>query len=436
VTDNLLSKRTHNVDQVFSLPSGAKVGLLGWIALKNRVGGLVFFRLRDGSGIIQVTARKNDVSEGVWKELLNARVESAVYVYGTVREDPRAPGGKEVKLEFFSTIAPSEEWPITKNTIKSVSFLYDHRHLALRGPKTSAIMRVRSQFLKACFDFFFSRGYCFIQAPLIVQAACEGGATLFPIEYFGKEAYLSQSAQLYEEAAICALEKVFIVQPAFRAEKSKTPRHLTEFWMVEAEAAFMELDDVIKLQEELLCYIEDHVKRECQKELNVLGRKIEELEPPFPKITYDEALQIAERKGYPFEWGDDIPTEAERAISKEFDKPFFITKYPVTARSFYHMPDPKDPRKTLSADLMAPEGYGEIATGGQRIHDYDLLYKKIIEFGLNPESMKWYLELRKYGMPPHSGFGIGVERTLRWLLKLKHVRSTVLFPRTPSRVYP
>jgi len=422
--------------EVFDLPQGSKVALLGWAAMKNLVGGLAFIRLRDGSGYVQVAGRREDLPEASWKELESVKVESAIYVRGAVRDDPRAPGGKEVKIEEFKVIAPAEEWPITRSALKSPSFIFDVRHLSLRGPRTTAIMKIRSEMFRAVFDYFYSHGYHFIQAPLIVQAACEGGATLFPLEYFGIETYLSQSAQLYEEAAICSLEKVFVVQPAFRAEKSKTPRHLTEFWMVEAEVAFYGLEDIMKVEEELVYHMANHIAERCRSELELLRTRLKPPEPPFPKITYDEAREISEKRGTSFEWGEDLPTEAEKAVSAEFEEPFFITGYPVTSRSFYHMPDPSDERRTLSADLLAPGGFGEIATGGQRIHEYDLLYRKVVESGLKPEDMKWYLELRKYGMPPHSGFGIGVERTLRWFLNLKHVREATLFPRTPTRVYP
>lgn len=421
---------------VFGLPEGSKVALLGWAATKNVVGGLIFIKLRDGSGYVQVAGKKEELPETSWKELEDVNVESAIYVKGVVKDDHRAPGGKEVRLREFKVISPAEEWPITKSALKSPSFIFDVRHLSIRGPRTTAIMKIRSELLRAAFDYFYSHGYYFIQAPIIVQSACEGGATLFPLEYFGVDAYLSQSAQLYEEAAICSLEKVFIVQPAFRAEKSKTPRHLTEFWMVEAEVAFYGLEDIMKVEEELVYHIARAVVENCARELEFLKVELESPKPPFPKITYDEAREIAERKGTPFKWGEDLPTEAERIVSAEFEVPVFVTGYPVTARSFYHMPDPEDERRTLSADLLAPKGYGEIATGGQRIHEYDLLYRKVVESGLNPENMKWYLELRKYGMPPHSGFGIGVERTLRWFLGLRHIREATLFPRTPTRIYP
>jgi asparaginyl-tRNA synthetase len=269
-----------------------------------------------------------------------------------------------------------------------------------------------------------------------VQSAVEGGSTLFDIDYFGKKASLTQSAQLYEEAAICAFGKVFIMQPAFRAEKSKTSKHLTEFVMIEAEVAFNEQADNMRLQEDLVNRVCGRIVEKRSKELEILGREFSVPEKPFPRITYDEARETAIKNNINFEWGEDIPTEAERLISKTFDRPFFITDYPLSARSFYHMTKPDNDKVTLSADLIAPNGFGEIATGGQRIHDYNFLVERLKQYELSPESFQWYVDLRKYGMPPHAGFGIGVERSIRWICNLKHIRATSLFPRTITRIYP
>lgn len=429
-------ERSHYASDVFRLQQGDRVRLQGWIAIKNHVGGMLFLRLRDGSGYIQVSARKGTVDDATWQEAASAETESAIYIEGLVKDDPRAPGGKEVQMTGFRLIAPSQPWPLKKSVLKSRSALFDMRHLSIRGPKTSAVMKVRSELVKATFNYFYSNGYIYIQTPILVGAAVEGGATLFPVKYFNETAYLSQSAQLYEEAAICSFDKVFVLQPAFRAEKSKTARHLTEFWMIESELAFSGLDELMNVEEELVYSITSHISENCKRELSVLGKKVEPVEPPFPKIDYDEALSIAEKGGVKIEWGEDLGTEAERLVSKAFEKPVFVKGYPLSARSFYHMEDPKRPKVSLSADLLAPQGYGEIATGGQRIHDYETLLKRIEDNQLSLESMKWYLELRKYGMPPHSGFGMGVERLLRWLLNLKHIRSATLFPRTPNRLYP
>jgi asparaginyl-tRNA synthetase len=429
-------ERSHYASEVFSLEQDTKVKLQGWIAVKNQVGGMLFLRLRDGTGYIQVSARKGTVDDAAWNEAVSAEAESAVYVEGLVKNDQRAPGGKEIRMTGFKLIAPSQPWPLRKDVLKSRSALFDMRHLSIRGPKSSSVIKVRSELVKATFNYFYSRGYIYIQTPILVGAAVEGGATLFPVKYFDQTAYLSQSAQLYEEAAICSFDKVFVLQPAFRAEKSKTARHLTEFWMIESELAFKGLDELMKVEEELVYSITSHISENCKSELSVIGKRVKPVEPPFPKIDYDEALVIAEKGGVKVEWGEDLGTEAEKLVSKAFEKPVFVKGYPLSARSFYHMEDPNRPKVSLSADLLAPQGYGEIATGGQRIHDYETLLKRIEEHKLSPESMKWYLELRRYGLPPHSGFGMGVERLLRWLLGLKHIRSTTLFPRTPNRLYP
>ncbi|MDG6939440.1 MAG: aspartate--tRNA(Asn) ligase [Nitrososphaerota archaeon] len=428
--------RTHYISEALGLPAGEKVRLLGWVAVKNQVGGLVFLRIRDGSGYIQLSGRKGSIPDVAWRAASEATLESAVCAEGAVKEDRRAPAGREVVLSDFRILGKAEPWPLRKSLLESPKALHDLRYLALRGPKTSAIIKVRSKLMQAVFDYFFGKGYVYIQAPTLVKAAVEGGATLFPVKYFGETAYLSQSAQLYEEAAICGVDKVFIVQPAFRAEKSRTSRHLTEFWMVEAELAFASFQDVMKVEEELVHHMAAKVSEECGAELGRLGRKVKVPEPPFPRISYDEAIAIAGKGGLKVEWGEDLGTEAEKLVGQAFDAPVFVTGYPVSARSFYHMSPPDNPKITLSADLLAPGGYGELATGGQRLHDYELLAAKVREMGLDAESMKWYMDLRRYGMPRHAGFGIGVERSLRWLLGLKHIRSATLFPRTPSRLYP
>jgi asparaginyl-tRNA synthetase len=431
-----LESRTHTSADVLRTQQGTTVKLLGWVSVSNVVGGLVFLRLRDGTGYVQLAAKKGRTPEAAWQAAKDATVESAVYAEGVVRDDPRAPGGKEVSVTDFRVISPSDVWPITKSALRSPTTVYNLRHLSIRGPKTSAILKIRSRLVDSASQYFFKRGYVLIQPPLLVKAAVEGGSTLFPVKYFNDTAYLSQSAQLYEEAAICSFDKVFIVQPAFRAEKSKTSRHLTEFWMIEAELAFCGLDGIMKVEEELVRTIAEDLQRDCGAELTTLGKAIKVPEPPFPKITYDEALKIADKKGIHLNWGDDLNTEAERIVSAGFESPVFVTGYPVTARSFYHVSNPQRPEITMSADLLAPGGYGEIATGGQRIHDYQTLYQKVLDFGIDPASLGWYLELRKYGLPPHAGFGMGVERVLRWMLGLKHIRATSIFPRTISRLYP
>lgn len=414
----------------------SNVELRGWVVTKNTVGGLLFLTIRDGSGYIQVVGKRGVADEQCLDKMKEINIESAVRIKGQLRDDVRAPGGKELTVKEMEVIAKADKWPITKSAVKSSAFLYDNRHLSIRGKKSSSIMKIRSEFIKATFDFFVERDFVYINAPSIVQSAVEGGSTLFDLDYFGKKASLTQSAQLYEEAAICAFGKVFIMQPAFRAEKSKTSKHLTEFVMIETEVAFNEQADNMKLQEDLVNYVCTRVVEGRSEELEILGRKFNVPEKPFPKITYDEVRETAVKNGINFEWGEDIPTEAERFVSKTFDKPFFITDYPLSARSFYHMTKPDNDTITLSADLIAPEGFGEIATGGQRIHDYNFLDERLKQCELSTESFQWYVDLRRYGMPPHSGFGIGVERSLRWICNLKHIRATSLFPRTITRIYP
>jgi asparaginyl-tRNA synthetase len=421
-----------DVRDLFTMDEG-EVVLKGWVANKSSMGSLLFILLRDGTAYIQLVGKKNFTDTNSLKLMDGVSIESAIKVKGVLRVDDRAPNGREVLVKELEVIVESEEWPITKSAAKSSKFLYDNRHLSIRGKKASSILKIRSEFIIASIEFFKKHNFTLINAPSIVGTAVEGGATLFEINYFGKKAYLSQSAQLYEEAAICSFGKVFVVQPAFRAEKSKTSKHLTEFVMIEAEVAFNTQEDNLRLQEDMLNYVCAKIADECSYELSLLDRKFKVPDKPFPRITYDEAREIALKHKINFEYGEDIPTEAERIVSKEFDSPFFITDYPLSARSFYHM---SRDNITLSADLIAPNGYGEIATGGQRIHDYNTLLARIKEYNLPLESFRWYLELRRYGMPYHAGFGIGVERSVRWICNLKHIRATSLFPRTITRVYP
>ncbi|MFQ5969133.1 MAG: asparagine--tRNA ligase [Nitrososphaerales archaeon] len=427
---------SQSIREALTLVQGSVAELKCWVVAKSTVGGLLFLVVRDGSGYMQVVGRKGATDETFLNKMKDITIESAVRINGQLHDDARAPGGKEVIVKEFEVIAQADKWPITKSAVKSSAFLYDNRHLSIRGKKSSSVMKIRSEFIKAAFDFFIEQDFVYINAPSVVQSAVEGGATLFNIDYFGKKASLTQSAQLYEEAAICAFGKVFVMQPAFRAEKSKTAKHLTEFLMIEAEVAFNEQADNLKLQEELVNYICSRVVEKRSKELEILGRKFAVPEKPFPRVVYDEVREVASKNGINFQWGEDIPTEAERLVSKMFDKPFFITDYPLSARSFYHMTKPDNDKVTLSADLIAPDGFGEIATGGQRIQDYNTLVERLEKQELPTESFQWYVDLRKYGMPPHAGFGIGVERSVRWICNLKHVRATSLFPRTITRVYP
>jgi len=428
--------RRLRVKQVFDAKPGESVEVRGWVATKNSIGGLVFAIIRDGTGYIQVSAKKGLAPQESMDAIGAATKESAVAVKGIVKEDDRAPGGREVSVRDFKIVSLAETWPITKTAAASASYLYDVRHLSIRSRKVSAAMKVRSEVIAACHDYFRERGFTLISAPSFVQAAVEGGSTLFGVEYFGKKVYLSQSAQFYEEAALAALEKVWICQPAFRAEKSRTPKHLTEFWMVEAEQAFADQSDNMRLQEELLAFIVSRAVENRSDELKILGRSLAVPSVPFDRVSYDEVRDIAEKEGVQFEWGEDVPTEAERLVSLAHQSPFFITDYPLSARSFYHMTYEDRPKVTKSADLIAPEGFGELATGGQRIASYQQLMERIKGQDLPVEAFGWYLDLRKYGMPEHAGFGMGVERVTRWLGGLKHIRMASLFPRTTTRVSP
>jgi len=425
------------VEDVLKMPDGSEVELLGWIRNKRVHGGLIFLDLRDRSGVIQVAVKRGVVPDGEFEQAESALRESAVKVSGIVKHDPRAPNGVEIRCRRLEVIGPSlDDFPIRKGV--KVKFVLDHRHLHIRSPRVAAIMKVRARLLKAARNWLESQGFVEVNCPSFITAAVEGGATLFEVDYFGRKAYLTQSSQFYQEAAIYSLEKVYSLQPSFRAELSRTRRHLTEFWHLEAEMAYAELEDILKVIEELLYAMVLGVYEASQKELELLKLRIDPdvAKPPYPRITYAEALEILDRKGIKVKWGDDFGADEERELSKEFEKPFFVTHWPREAKAFYHMPDPENPKVCRNADLLAPGGFGEIVGGGQRIHDYDQLLERIRENGLNPEDYKWYLDLRKYGSVPHSGFGLGIERVLWWLLKLPHIRDACLFPRTPARVYP
>jgi len=423
------------VEELSSLEEGSLVDLKGWVYVKSHHGGMVFVRLRDSTGLVQVVFKKNVVGKEKLELAEKLTRESSIRVIGAVHFDKRAPGGVEVHAKDFEVIgsAPSD-YPIRPGV--GVSVMLDYRHLHLRGVKMTSVWKVYSEMLKAVREWFEQHGYYEVHVPIFVTAACEGGATLFEVSYFGRKAYLSQSAQMYLEAAIFSLEKVYCVQPSFRAEKSRTRRHLTEFWQVEAEVAFADMWDIIEIEEQLLSYVCQKLKERAWKHLRKFRKKFTPPEPPFPRIKYDEAVDILQSKGVEIEWGEDFGADEERVLSKEFDTPFFVTHYPRQCKAFYHKPDPSNPSVTLSVDMLAPEGYGEISGGGQRIDDYQELVESIKLFGLKVEDYGWYLDLRKYGSVPHSGFGIGLGRTLQWILKAPHIRDVVMFPRTINRVYP
>jgi asparaginyl-tRNA synthetase len=424
--------KTHYISELDASMEGTSVTLTGWVHRKREHGGVVFIIVRDPTGTIQVAGHRGKTTETAFNEMQQVTLESSIRVSGTVVADKRAPTGLELKVTEFLTVNLADaEWPLEKDA--GDAFLFDKRHLYLRSPSQTAIMQIKAGISRAAHHFFDGEGFTEIFPPVMVGASVEGGATLFPFKYFGKTAYLSQSAQLYEEATICGLEKVYLLSPSFRAEKHRTRRHLTEYWHLEAEILFGTHDDIMGVEERLVHAMVRFVHENYQDQLNLLEVKVQVPSLPFKRLSYDDAIEIAGQQEFIVKWGEDLGTEAERAVSKQFKEPFFITGYPTAARSFYHMPDPERPEITLSSDLIAPKGFGELTSGGQRIHDLDLLLKRIKNEKLDPSAYDWYLELRKFGLPPHSGFGMGLERFLVWLLGLNHIREACLFPRTPRR---
>jgi asparaginyl-tRNA synthetase len=417
-----------------------KVEIKGWLVTKRSSGGVQFLAIRDGTGTIQSTIHKDEVAAKVFQDADKLTQESSVIIKGTVKEDKRAPGGYELKVKDLQVVDQAEpEYPIAKKKDHGIDFLMNYRQLWIRSPRQSAILKVRAEIIKACRDFLDERDFTLTDSPILTPSAVEGVSTLFEVPYFGDKAFLTQSGQLYVEATIAAFGKVYCFGPTFRAERSKTPRHLTEFWMVEPEMAFFDFEDNLRLQEEMIAYIVEKVLKKRTRELEVLKRNIKPLkkvEPPFDRISYTEAIDVLQEAGCPIKWGEDFGAPHERIISLKFEKPVFVHRYPAKVRAFYMQPDPKNPEVALCADLMAPEGYGEIIGGSERIHDLKLLEQRIEEFGLPKKAYEWYLDLRRYGSVPHSGFGLGVERVVTWICKLKHIRETIPFPRTINRVYP
>jgi len=418
-----------------------EVTIRGWLHNKRSSGGIHFFIVRDGTGILQCTVKRDRVDEKAFEEAKKLTLESTLEITGIVKRDERAPGGYEIQATKLRVIRRAEEdFPIAKK-YHGPSFLLDNRHLWIRSQKMQRILRVRARLLRAAREWLDQNGFTEFHAPTLITAACEGGATLFSVKYFDKDAYLTQSWQLYAEAAIASLGKIYTIAPSFRAERSKTRRHLTEFWHLEVEVPWCDLNGIMKIEEEMIAYI---LRRLCEDEtasrdLEALGRSPKDLlkaEPPFPKITYDEAVEKLNSDGIEFKWGDDLSWIQEKYLALKFDRPFFVTHYPRTAKAFYHKPDPNRPEVTLSADLLAPEGYGEITGGGQRIDDVNELLERLRENNLNPENYKWYIDLRRWGSVPHAGFGLGVERAIMWICKLIHIRDAIAFPRLINRVYP
>jgi asparaginyl-tRNA synthetase len=415
------------------------VTLKGWLHNRRSSGKIHFLTLRDGTGFIQCVMSKQAVGEEAFKRADHLSQESALVVHGSVRADSRAPGGYEIDVTAADVVSESKDYPITPKE-HGVDYLMDRRHLWIRAPRQQAILRIRHEVINAVRDFFNTRGFILADTPIFTPAACEGTTTLFPVQYFDDEtAYLTQSGQLYNEANAMALGKVYCFGPTFRAEKSKTRRHLTEFWMVEPEMAYADLNDVMDLAESLVVSVVERVLDRRQPELKTLERdtsKLERVKAPFPRVSYDEATEILKRKGLPFEWGGDFGAPDETALSEEFDRPICVHRYPSAVKAFYMKPDPDRPDVALCVDVLAPEGYGEIIGGGQRLDDYDLLVQRIKDHGLPQESFEWYLDLRRYGSVPHGGFGMGIERVVTWICGIDHLREAIPYPRMLYRIYP
>ena len=417
---------------------GEDVWIFGWLYHKREKGKLQFLLVRDGTGIIQSVLFKPDVDERVWEDASRLTQESSVKVFGTIREDKRAPGGYELQLKDIEVVQIADGYPITPKE-HGVEFLMDHRHLWLRSSRQHAILRVRHEIIQAIRDFFDNRRFTLLDAPIFTPAACEGTTTLFETDYFGRKVYLTQSGQLYMEAGAMAFGKVYCFGPTFRAERSKTRRHLIEFWMAEPEVAYFDLDDDMHLAEELVEYIVQRVLEERRKELETLGRDLaplEKIKAPFPRIKYDEAAKILDEANTGFRFGDDFGGTDETVISEKFDRPVMVHRYPAAVKAFYMKNDPEEPDRALCVDMLAPEGYGEIIGGGQREDDLETLERKIEEHDLPKEPFEWYLDLRRYGTVPHAGFGLGIERTVAWICGLPHVRETIPFPRMLYRLEP
>ena len=415
-----------------------EVTLKGWLYNKTDKGKLRFLLIRDGTGVIQAVVFQKNVSPEVFQATDTLTQESSLTVTGMIRQDDRALGGFEMDVNHLQVVQLAEPYPITPKE-HGTSFLMDNRHLWLRSARQHSIMRVRSEIIKACRDFLDNRGFTLVDTPIITPAACEGTTTLFGLDYFEEKAYLTQSGQLYNEAACMSVGKTYCFGPTFRAEKSKTRRHLMEFWMIEPEVAFADLDDIMDLAQEYLCSIVQRVLTERKEELKVLERDtalLEKVQSPFPRISYHEAFDILEKEGTQTSRGSDFGGTDETVISSQFNRPVIVHRYPTAIKAFYMQPDGENPELALCMDMLAPEGYGEIIGGSQRIHDYDLLSERIEEHHLPREDFQWYLDLRKYGSVPHSGFGMGVERVVAWICGIDHVRETIAFPRMLNRMYP
>ncbi|MCM3040101.1 asparagine--tRNA ligase [Paenibacillus motobuensis] len=417
---------------------GETVVIGSWLNNKRSSGKIQFLQLRDGTGYIQGVVVKSEVGEEVWEKAKSLTQESSMYVTGVIREEPRSQSGYEMTVTDIEIIHLTENYPITPKE-HGVDFLMDHRHLWLRSPKQRAVMVVRAEIIRAVQEFFNTNGFTKMDPPILTPTSAEGTTNLFHTKYFDEDAYLTQSGQLYMEAAAMALGKVYSFGPTFRAEKSKTRRHLIEFWMIEPEMAFTDHEESLVVQENFVTHIVQSVLKNCRPELETLGRdisKLENIKAPFPRISYDDAIEYLHTQDFDIPWGEDFGAPHETAIAERYDKPVFITNYPAGIKAFYMKPDPNRPEVVLCADMIAPEGYGEIIGGSQRIDDPELMEERFKEHNLSSETYQWYLDLRKYGSVPHSGFGLGLERTVSWICGLEHVRETIPFPRMLYRLYP
>ncbi|MFQ5718852.1 MAG: asparagine--tRNA ligase [Acidobacteriota bacterium] len=422
---------------------GETIRVRGWVYHRRSSGKIRFVVLRDGTGYLQGVAAVKDVTAAAWEVLESLTQEASVEITGSVREDARSSGGVELGIEDVRLISAAADYPIQPKE-HGVEFLLDHRHLWLRSKRQHAVIRVRSEVARACRDYFFERGYTLIDSPILTPAACEGTTTLFATDYFGEPAFLTQSGQLYLEPACMAFGKVFCFGPTFRAEKSKTRRHLTEFWMIEPEVAFLDLDGLLDLAEDFVSTVIGRVIETRRDELDILERDISKLEaitPPFPRLRYSEAAQILAKKAadnpeLALEPGDDFGAPHESALVEGLDRPLLVTHYPARVKAFYMQPDEQDPTLARCVDMLAPEGYGEIIGGSQRIHDPELLLARIREHELPEKAFSWYLDIRRFGTVPHSGFGLGLERLVTWITGIHHLRETIPYPRMIHRLFP
>lgn len=418
---------------------GKEVKMHVWLTDKRSSGKIMFLQLRDGTAFFQGVLLKKDVSEEKFDLAKSLRQEASFYITGVINEDERSHFGYEIKISDLELVSNTEDYPIG-NKEHGIDFLLDHRHLWLRSRRPFAIMQIRNEMINATYDFFKKEGFIKFDAPILMNSAPEGTTELFHIEYFDNDAYLSQSGQLYAEVGAEAFGKVFTFGPTFRAEKSKTRRHLTEFWMIEPEMAWTHQDESLDVQERFISYLVKRVIDNCEYELNILGRDVEKLRPAaegnYTRLKYDDAVKMLQDAGRDFKWGDDFGAPDEAYISEQFDRPVFIMNYPTSIKPFYMKKDPENPKEYLCADMLAPEGYGEIVGGSEREENFDVLKAQIEEAGLNLENYEWYLDLRRYGSVPHSGFGLGFERAITWICHLDHLREAIPFPRMINRMEP